>query len=182
LKLTNVLLLTGSLVLPSAALAQDDAVDTSSELIDAVLEGNARNVTRLLEGGADPNVRTDGGSPLVSQVARRGGADIIAAFVKAGADLEAKDRAGATALMYAAQYGHNDVVNALVAAGANVNAKDSLGWTPLIRAVVGGNAAGVTALLAAGADKNAEDFFGRNAAEIAEGRDREDVIAAVAGN
>ncbi|MGH9335778.1 MAG: ankyrin repeat domain-containing protein, partial [Vicinamibacteria bacterium] len=99
----------------------------------------------------------------------------------AGVDLEARDKSGATALMYAAQFGHNAIVAALIEAGADINAKDNLGWTPLIRAAVGGNAEATKALVDKGADKNAEDFFGRTAAEVAEGRDHEDVIAALGG-
>ncbi len=161
--------------------AQEEAADPSSELIDAVRGGQAKDVTRLLAAGADANTKTDGGMPIVAIAAMKGPVAIADALVKAGADLAAKDKAGATALMYAAQFGQNDIVKALIAAGANVNAADNIGWTPLIRAAVGENAEAITALLAAGADKNATDFFKRTALQVAEGRGLEDVVAALQG-
>jgi ankyrin repeat protein len=150
-------------------LAQDEAADTSTELVDAVREGLTRRHPSS-GSGRDANTKTDGGMPVVALAAMKGHAAVVDALVKAGADLAAKDKAGATALMYAAaQFGHNDVVQSLIAAGADVNAKDNLGWTPLIRRPSGATLEGTTALLAAGADKNATDFFGRNALQVAEG-------------
>jgi len=169
----------GCLLAPLAATAQDEmsAEDATYELIDAVYEDSARDVTRLLEAGADANATTESGLPIVSYAAIKGLEDVAAALVGAGADLEAQDQTGATALMYAAQFDHDDLVTALLEAGADVNAVDSLGWTPLMRAVIGGNAEAVTAIKDAGADLSAVDFFERNARQIAEGRDLEEIIA-----
>jgi len=51
---------------------EEEAADTSRELIDAVREGEARDVTRLLTAGADAKTVTDGGMPLVALAAMKG--------------------------------------------------------------------------------------------------------------
>lgn len=170
------------------AMAQDEpaeegmeASDPSSQLVEAVHSAEIRDVRTLLGEGADPNAISEAGTPVLCHAAMKGNADIVAALVEAGADLEAKDRSGATALMYAAQFGHNDILASLLEAGASVSATDNLNWTPLTRAVIGGNAEGVTALLEAGADPSVQDFFGRDARQVAEGRDNEEVKAALSG-
>jgi ankyrin repeat protein len=172
-----------TLALFSVGLAAQEsaAPDTSSELIEAVRNGDAKVVTKLLTGGADAKAVTDGGMPLVAYAAMKGNAAIVDALVKAGADVNAKDRAGATALMYAAQFKQPAIVKSLIAAGADVNATDNLKWTPLIRAAVGGDGESTKALLEAGADKNAKDFFGRTALQVAEGRNHQEVVAALQG-
>jgi uncharacterized protein len=185
LRARHVLMTFGFLMLSFGLYAQDEAADTSSALLDAIhgdqTKDQIKEVTRLLDQGADPNAKTEGGMPVLTYASMKGNAAVVAALVNAKADLEAKDKTGATALSYAAQFNHNDIVKALLDAGASVNAADSLGWTPLIRAAVGGNADGVKLLLAAGADKEAKDFFGRTALQVAQGRDHKDVTEALSG-
>lgn len=174
------ILLAGCLLMPFASWAQEDEMsseDATYELIDAVYEEGTRDVRRLLGEGADANATTESGLPILGYAAMKGFDDIVDALVEAGADLNAQDVTGATPLMYAAQFDHDDIVTALIEAGADINAADSLGWTPLMRAVIGGNIEAVTALKEAGADTGAVDFFGRNAVQIAEGRDLDEIIA-----
>lgn len=177
---TWILLLIALLVMPFAAVAQDDEEmsqeDLDYALVDAVYEEDAREVRNQLEAGASADAMTESGLPIIGYAAMKGYEDIVDALVAAGADVNAQDRTGATALMYAAQFDHDDVVTALIEAGADINATDNLGWTPVIRAVVGGNIEAVQALKDAGADLNATDFFGRNAVQVAEGRDLDEII------
>ncbi len=175
-----IILLAGCFLMPVASWAQDEAMspeDATYAMIDAVYEEGTRDVSRLLGEGADASATTESGLPILSYAAMKGFDDIVAALVEAGADLNAQDLTGATALMYAGQFDHDDIVTALIEAGADINATDNLGWTPLMRAVIGGNIEAVTALKDAGADMGAVDFFGRNATQIAQGRDLDEIIA-----
>ena len=175
----NYLILLACLLVAFPVVAQEDTEseeDTSMALVDAVREADARQVSSLLDDGADASTLTDTELPVLAYAAMKGEQDIAEALIGAGADLNAKDRAGATPLMYAAQFGHNEVLAALIEAGADINATDNIGWTPLIRAAVGGNAEGAQALLDAGADKSKADFFDRTASTIAQGRGSQEVI------
>ncbi len=183
LKIRSYLLLLGFLLLPFAVHGQEEgegeAAPAAEPLVGAVTSGQLREVRSLLQDGADANVSTEGGSPLILYASLHGLENVAKALIDAQPDLNAQNRAGATALMYAAQFKRNGIVEALIEGGADVNAADSVGWTPLIYAVVGGNAAAVTVLVEAGADVNATGLFGRTAAQIAETRGNTEVLEAL---
>ncbi len=185
LRIQSFLLLLGLLLVPFAVYGQEEgeaeaeAAPTVEPLVLAVTGGQLREVRRLLRDGAEANVATEGGTPVIMYASLHGLDNVATELIKAGADGNATNRAGATALMYAAQFKHNGIVDALIEGGVDVNAQDSVGWTPLIYAVVGENAAGVTALVEAGADVNATGLFDRTAAQIAETRGNTEVIEAL---
>ena len=183
MRIQSFLLLLGLLLVPFAVYGQEEgeaeAAPTVEPLVEAVTGGQLREVRRLLRDGADANVATEGGTPVIMYASLHGLDNVATELIKAGADGNATNRAGATALMYAAQFKHNAIVDALIEGGADVNAQDSVGWTPLIYAVVGENAAGVTALIEAGADVNATGLFDRTAAQIAETRGNTEVLEAL---
>lgn len=99
-------------------------------------EGALRLVGRLLEMGADPNARADGGHVPLHYAVRLGSEALVAALLAALADVNARDDDGITPLHMAAQSpGGGAVVEALLQAGAEVDARDSTGRTPLHLAV-----------------------------------------------
>src|SRR3990172_6362203 len=125
---------------------EEEAADPSMELIDAVREGQVRDVTRLLAAGADANTKTDGGMPLLSIAAMKGPAAVADALGKAGADVNAKDNLGWTPLIRAAVGGNAEATTALLAAGADKNATDFFERTALQVAEGRGHADVIAAL------------------------------------
>ena len=146
-------------------------------------EGALRLVRRLLEMGADPNARANGGHVPLHYAVRLWSEALVAALLGALADVNARDHSGFTPLHMAAQSpGGPAVVEALLHAGAEVDARDSTGRTPLHVAVGAGggrstgilfftfrrrvelgaarDGAAITPLLRNGADADARDSFG----------------------
>jgi ankyrin repeat protein len=121
-------------------------------LIDAVRYKNADDVARLLNQGADVNVRSsDGMSALLyacqgkvynangpvwsmedSAASHALSVKIVQSLLTAGADANGGDKNGVTPLMYAQNYDDN-LVGLLLAAHADVNKKDNQGYTALLR-------------------------------------------------
>lgn len=99
----------------------------------AILNGNVRDVSDLLELGISVNVRMEGMSPIHLAV-DCGYADIIDLLADGGADIHEKPAPGITLLHLAVSKGHADAVDALLSLGLDVDAKDKEGLTPLYRA------------------------------------------------
>ena len=97
-------------------------------------------VERLLQRGADPNLRITYSSPVDGRVEK-----------------------GIVALMFARSL---EVVTALLEAGADPNVQFEDGSTPLMRAVLATPPSAVEALLAAGANPQAKDRRGLTAADL----------------
>ncbi len=184
---TGIIVFVAALLVSFAGYAQEDEQEEEREptqaelLIEAVQDEETSDVQRLLSEGADANMRTDLGMPLLSYAAYHGSGDIVAALLEAGADIHAKDKPGATALTYAAAGGHAEITGVLIAAGSDVNSKDNTGWTPLMRATYAVHPDAIRALIEAGADVNATNIFDRTAIEMAEIRAIEEVLAALQG-
>ena len=83
----------------------------------AVIGGQAKVVTLLLDAGADVNAKTkDGVTPLISAV-EWGYAEVVELLVANNADLSAQDQYGRTALTVASDLSHGKIVSVLEAAG-----------------------------------------------------------------
>lgn len=91
--------------------------------------GNTKNLTCLLDNGADVNAINDktGGTALMA-AARAGNTNAVRLLIERGADVNAVDKEDNTALKHAARIGHTDVARVLLEKGADVNAvtQDSL--------------------------------------------------------
>lgn len=105
------------------------------------------DLARLLDGGANPNARVDGGKTLLMLAAEQGLADAARILLDRQARTELRTADGATAAMYAAWNGHVGVIEALAAAGADLDATNDDGKTALMAAAARGHLAAVRALL-----------------------------------
>jgi ankyrin repeat protein len=129
----------------------------STPLMFAVLYGDSAAVKRLLEGGADPNVKNEAGATALMWAVNDLGKTRL--LVDKGADVNAHSEDHRTPLLIASGLpGAAPVVKLLLEHGADVNAKaPSLGGdtTPLVQAAAIGDEAQFRLLIEHGADVNA---------------------------
>lgn len=98
--------------------------------------GNVERVRRLIEVGADVNVRNHKGQSALHCAAKAGFADIVALLLEHGADVDAQDRQGETPLAAALRSTVKDkakllgVVRLMVSAGADKAIADHRGRSP----------------------------------------------------
>ena len=120
-------------------------------------DDDASFVAVLLEGGADPNARTQAGSTPLHYAASGLSIEDVKQLIQAGSNVRARDLRGRTPLHAAAMYSpYPSVVDVLIDAGADRDAGYAGGLTPLhLAAFQNTNVAVVEALLEAGADPNA---------------------------
>ena len=108
----------------------------------AAREGDADRVRKLLDAGADVNVRNANKGRLqytpLHWAAHYGHLEIAELLISRGATVDAIDSAFSNPLYLAAEQGHPKVVKFLISKGAEVNVKSSRsGYTPLHRAAWG---------------------------------------------
>ena len=130
-----------------------------TQLIAAVGKGNLKKVNKLLEQGANPNVRISVhySTPLMESMCKKNvSVDVMKALIGAGADVKARNRSYSTALFYCDST-DGEKTKLLLKNGADVNARNMYGRTALFGAGGPGKA---QALLEAGADVNARGYDG----------------------
>ncbi|MCP4367037.1 MAG: ankyrin repeat domain-containing protein, partial [Deltaproteobacteria bacterium] len=117
--------------------------------------GNADEVKKLLDTGADVNEATDedGSTPLHIAI-EEGNTEVVKLLLDAGADVNIPKNDGVTALFSASGKGHTEVVKLLLDAGSDVNKAKHNGVTALYIASGKGHIEVVKVLLVAGADVN----------------------------
>ena len=131
-----------------------------TQLIAAVGKGNLKKVNKLLEQGANPNVRISVhySTPLMESMCKKNvSVDVMKALIGAGADVKARNRSYSTALFYCDST-DGEKTKLLLKSGADVNARNMYGRTALFGAGSKGGKAQV--LLEAGADVNARGYDG----------------------
>lgn len=90
----------------------------------------------LLDAGANPNIKSKHGEPLVVIVARARHPEALQLLFNYGADINATDSSRDNPLLIAAKYGPLEMVKVLVENGANLGCVAHNGNTPLILAVM----------------------------------------------
>ena len=154
----NRLLAVNRLLEDRADFDASDQNDFTPLLYAANVKGSKDIVTRLLEAGADPHVRTHMDSTSLMLAANKGDEDTVAIFLDAGVDVHARNKDDETALIRAAyNRSAGGVIDILLAAGADINARNKWGETPLVVSIGRGNANTATRLLEAGADIHIRD-------------------------
>ncbi|KAJ1485638.1 CD4-specific ankyrin repeat protein D1.1, partial [Baffinella frigidus] len=100
--------------------------------------GEAEEVQRLIDGGADVESKASGFTALhLAAVDGHGG--VVEILLAAGADVAATAITGQAALYFAAMKGHAEVAGMLLGAGADVAATDDKGFTALEVAAIYGH-------------------------------------------
>ena len=95
----------------------------------AVEQGNRELVKALLDAGANPNAKTEGGRiPLQLALDHK---EIVELLLSAKADPNLSSEGGSTPLTAAIENGANEAIEILIKAGANVNLRDGYGSSPL---------------------------------------------------
>ncbi len=153
----------GAVVFLSAwvAVAVAQPADDAAPLHRAAHAGEAVEVARLLDGGADPDATTRLGVTPLALAAGGGHAAAVEVLLTAGADPNRASPQGETPLMIAARTGVVDSVGALLRRGARVDARE--GWrgqTALMWAAAEGHPAVFAPLVASGADVDARSDGG----------------------
>lgn len=130
-----------------------------SDWFEIVRNGDAKQISALVQSPADANRVNPAGVPLIMQAALHAGAPVVKLLLDRQANPNRENALGATALHWAAA--DPSIVALLLAAGANPNAKSKLGRTPLlVAAATPGNAASLRLLIANGADPKLVDISG----------------------
>jgi ankyrin repeat protein len=122
--------------------------------------GDIDGVKRLIDEGADMDIKDiDGESPLHS-ASRWGHEAITELLLIHGADANVASIYGVTPLHLAVREMHGDVIEILLKHGADANARDLFGCTPLHDIADSGNGKITDMLVAGGADPQAKDING----------------------
>ena len=162
---------------PAALVARGYAPD----LIEAAAMGDAAELRRHVDAGADLSLRSPDGWTALHLAAFLGRPEATALLLAAGADHGAvSGNAMANQPLHAAIAGRGDpdVVAALIAAGADASYAAGSLWTPLHLAASRGNETLCDTLIEKGAAPTARSADGKTAADIAAERGH----AALAGD
>lgn len=103
----------------------------------------------------------------IFDLARNGGATLLAPLLEAGVPVDMRTSDGETLLMLATRHGHPETVRLLLAQGANPDQTDSQRRTPLMHAAMADRVELLDQLLAAGADSGLTDAGGHTALYLA---------------
>ena len=155
---------TWSLLLVLSAVAILAAETPGAEsLFQAVHNGDASAVSRLLRQGTNPDAEDNDGIPALMAATLYAGTDSVKALLDHGANPNKTNRSGATALMWAVP--DLEKVKLLIARGADVNAQSSnMRRTPLlIAAGYPGSVEVLRLLISKGANLHAKDKYGMDA-------------------
>ena len=105
-------------------LTQMQQDELNNKLINAVKNGDIKNVRELIEKGADVDAKDKSRWTALHWAACSGKVDISTFLIEKRADVNAKNNDGGTALHWAALNEHVDIAKILIENGADVDAKD----------------------------------------------------------
>ena len=106
----------------------------------------------LIQNGADPSLKNNGGYSLLHFAAEGGNTSIINELLSRGLDVESRSNDRVTPLMTAAIFGNQNAFQILIEKGADPFLKDNCGYSLLHKAAEGGNTSIIKELLSLGLD------------------------------
>jgi ankyrin repeat protein len=139
----------------------------------------AQRLRACLEGGADPNARVDGATPLERLGGQGENKQLYEILLAAGADPKVPNAEGELPIHTSAAFGNVAPLTLMLDAGVPVDARDGEGKTPLHRAVSSGYDVDkvVEVLLGRGAPLDAKDKAGKRAVDVALGSWKKKLVA-----
>ena len=152
-----------------------------NEMMDAVRNGDTKNLELLLEQGTDPNFEDRWGTAL-GNASVKGRRDIYELLLYWGADPNLKNQFGSTALSDAAQSGHTNIIRLLLDWGVDPNIRNKHGSTALMYASRSGNIDIIKLLLDRGANPNIRTDGGSTALMFASIWDNTDIVRLLLDN
>jgi ankyrin len=133
----------------------------TSDLADAVMNGDAAAVRALMQQRADVNAPQNDGTTALMWAVRHDDLATVDLLIRAGARVSASNRDGATPLQLAAINGSAPMVEKLIKAGADPNAPlSATGDTALMMAARTGKTGALNVLIESGANVNARESWG----------------------
>jgi ankyrin repeat protein len=138
--------------------------------------GDLAEIGRLIEAGADVNLRNSFGVTPLWMASQGGHTEVVKLLLASKADVNVAYTDGRTPLWQASLNGHTEVVKLLLANKADVNAVHTDGRTPLWMASQEGHTEVVKLLLANKADVNAKKTTGTTALWIASQEGHTEVV------
>jgi len=155
----------------------------------AALLGDAKEVQRLLEAGADANVKDRKGWTALMNAAQRGHVAVMKLLLENGANVGAHREDGSTAFMDAIGGSHTEATKLLINEGADLNEtrhKDTdeyqYSLSPLMHGVVWGQSDLVRLLLKHGTEVNARGSMGVTALKAAKALNDNDIVTLLEEN
>jgi len=133
----------------------------SSDVADAVMNGNKQAVRTLLQQKANVNAPQIDGTTALHWAVQADDLETADHLIRAGANVSAANRAGATPMLIATTDGNAAMVDKLIKAGADPNASlTKYGDTALMMAARTGKPEAVKVLLDHGAQVNVKETWG----------------------
>ena len=164
----------------------------TSPLHEAAFDGSPDAVASLLQQGEDVNDAKAAAqrlpttwivrdlTPLHLAALNNTDVEVLAILIRAGGDPEANSGRGETPLHFAAASNTVEVVRLLLDVGADLDdASPVSGSTPLHYAMINSNPGVAALLVELGADIGATNDSGNTPCDLAEGRDRADLVTIV---
>ena len=125
-----------------ASLLGTPAPISPAQLMQAAIKGDAEDVAKLLNSGADCNHRGDFGATPLIRASEQGHTPVVALLLRHKSKVNAQDDNGDSALLWACRMGHIDAVRALLAAGADPGLTNSQGTNAMDAALEARNLLG----------------------------------------
>ncbi len=127
---------------------------TTKSFLKAVEDGNREVAKRLIDFGANLEVRDERNWTALIIASAKGAEDVVKMLLESGARNDVHDMKGYSALHWAAYNGHSGVVKLLMEHKVSPNLQCKVGWTPLMLAAARGHLVASAFLIAFGADVN----------------------------
>ena len=173
--------------LSPAELRNAESEAKKQQLLLTIKRGDALNVKKLLDQGADPNSADSKDVPAIAWATFAGDPETIKLLLNTGANVRKRTNLAREALLLYLAEGlqrnprvDKEIVIKLIEAGADVNASNSYHGTILNRAILHIPhilpLETVKALIKAGADVNAADTWGQTPLQLATRQNQKEVV------